>query len=91
MYVGSTSLFTPPFIPPFTDAGRVAPISACVLCLRFARLGSPKSKKVFFVLGFARLALLCFAKIGCGSEVQNQKKCFLFWASLALHCFASRR
>ena len=70
-------------------------------------------------MGFTRLALLCFAKIGCGSEAQikksvfcfglhspcttllredrlrlgspNQKKCFLLWASLALHCFASRR
>ncbi|MCI6295766.1 MAG: hypothetical protein MR605_08445, partial [Bacteroidales bacterium] len=39
-----------------------------------------------FFLFFARLALLCFAKIGCGSEEKKQilRLFFLFFARLAL-------
>ena len=37
-----------------------------------------KTKKCFFVLLCARVALLCFAKLGDGSAQQNKKMLFCF-------------
>ena len=43
-----------------------------------------------FILHFARLALLCFAKVGCGSEMKMKvfRTFILHFARLALLCFA---
>ena len=52
-------------------------------------LGSKNESFGTFILYFARLALLCFAKIGCGSEVKMKVFGLSFCTSLALHYFAN--
>ena len=49
-----------------------------------------KTKKFFICFAMPSLALLCFAKLGFGSEVKMKVFGLSFCTSLALHYFASR-
>ena len=62
--------------------------SVCTTLLREVRrhLSSTNKKKCFFSLYCVRFALLCFAKLGCGSEVKIKvfSTFILYFAHLAL-------